>query len=153
MLTTMHPKSIIITLTVACGIGNITDDALPSSRSRAARNARAGNASTQTNSHRKGAFMGTMPLLEIIIAIAVVTLIYRIADIENESRLLWALVALGCCVGCYFYFSRPFVRIGIAAVIAYAAMTIYRVAREKQGRPPGAWRVKAKDKFDKPEDN
>lgn len=74
--------------------------------------------------------MYVMTLVELVMAIAVVILLYRIADIEDESRLLWTLVAVACCAGCHFYFSNPFVRMGIAAVIAYGAMTIYRVVKK-----------------------
>lgn len=61
--------------------------------------------------------------LEIVMIVAAVVLMARVADLEDRSALLWGFITLGLCVASL---AIPFfaVRIGIAAAASIALMTL-----------------------------
>ena len=62
-------------------------------------------------------------MLEIIVIIAAVVGMVRLAGAENSARLLWGLVMGGAC-GLSLFIPLPFVRLGIAVVAVFVAWII-----------------------------
>jgi hypothetical protein len=69
-------------------------------------------------------------MIELVMAVAVVVAMVKIADIENQSSLIWGAVAVGMVVLC-FMIPMPFLRVVVAGVLSYVAMFIYKVAANR----------------------
>jgi len=71
-----------------------------------------------------------MILWVVIIACAV--LMYKIAEMERLSGILWAVLTLVLCLGCVALIRIPFINALIGLALSFIAMTIYNM---KFGQP------------------
>jgi hypothetical protein len=69
-------------------------------------------------------------IIELVMAVAVVVAMVKIADMENQSSFIWGAVAVAALVLC-FALPLPFFRVLVAGVISYAAMFVYKVVANK----------------------
>jgi hypothetical protein len=69
-------------------------------------------------------------MIEIVMAIAVVVAMVKIADMENQSPFLWGAVAIGFLVLC-FAIPVPMLRVVVAGLLSYGAMFVYKVVANK----------------------
>lgn len=70
-------------------------------------------------------------MLEIVMIIAGVVLMYRIAEIEQRSGALWGGLTGLACIGSLFTIPLPLIRIGIVIVAAFIAMLVCRIVSGK----------------------
>lgn len=66
-----------------------------------------------------------------IVLIACVVLMYRVAEMENLSGLIWGAVTFVLCFLCSMI-PIPFINILIGLAISFVAMTVYNM---KYGKP------------------
>lgn len=66
-------------------------------------------------------------MLEIVMIIAAVVLMYRIAEIERRSGAVWGGLTGLACIGSLFTIPLPLIRIGIVVVGAFIAMLVCRI--------------------------
>ena len=66
-------------------------------------------------------------MLELIMVGAAVLVMYRIAEAEDLSGLLWGVITFVICVGAMFLTNWFFVRIIGAALLAFVSMFAYNV--------------------------
>jgi hypothetical protein len=71
-----------------------------------------------------------MILWVVIIACAV--LMYKIAEMERLSGIIWAVLTFALCIGCVFLIRIPFLNALIGLVLSFIAMTVYNA---KYGQP------------------
>ena len=69
-------------------------------------------------------------MFEIIMAIAAVVAMVRIASAAGQSTALWGLVTFLLVVASLFL-PLPFIRVGIAFIAAFVAMFTYKVVANK----------------------
>ena len=69
-------------------------------------------------------------MFEIIMAIAAVVAMVRIASADGQSTTLWGLITFVLVVASLFI-PLPFIRVGIAFVLAFGAMFSYKVVANK----------------------
>jgi hypothetical protein len=69
-------------------------------------------------------------VFEIIMAIAAVAAMVKIASADNQSATLWGLVTFLLVVASLFI-PLPFIRVGIAFVLAFVAMFTYKVVANR----------------------
>ena len=69
-------------------------------------------------------------MIEILIAVAAVTAMYRIASADDQSPLLWGAVTFGLCVLC-LVIPLPMIRMGIAFALSFVAMIAYKVVASR----------------------
>jgi hypothetical protein len=69
-------------------------------------------------------------MFEIIMAIAAVVAMVRIASADGQSSSLWGLITFLLVVGSLFI-PLPFIRVGIAFIVAFVAMFTYKVVANK----------------------
>lgn len=67
-----------------------------------------------------------------IVIIASAVLMYKVAEMERLSGILWAVLTFGLCLGCVFLIRIPFVNALIGLVLSFIAMTVYNA---KFGQP------------------
>ncbi|MEO0475844.1 MAG: hypothetical protein AAF085_07735 [Planctomycetota bacterium] len=67
-----------------------------------------------------------------IVIIASAVLMYKVAEMERLSGILWAVLTLGLCLGCVAVIPIPFVDALIGLVLSFIAMTVYNA---KFGQP------------------
>ncbi|GEM_PF-1363612 len=65
-------------------------------------------------------------MLEILLAFLLVAVMAKVADSDNMSAIIWGCVTFLVCLGCLFI-PIPFLRLGIAIIIVFAAMTGYKM--------------------------
>lgn len=70
-------------------------------------------------------------MLEIIVAIMLIVLIVKVADRDGQSTLLWGAVTFVAAAACIALIPLPFLRLGIAGLIVFAAMIGYKTAFNK----------------------
>jgi hypothetical protein len=66
-------------------------------------------------------------MFELIVGFLAIGAMVKIADADNQSSLLWGAATFGLIVLCSILIPLPFLRIGIAFVLAFIAMTAYKV--------------------------
>lgn len=69
-------------------------------------------------------------MFELVILLAGCIAMARIAEIENESAVVWTGVTIALCVAAMFLIPWPIARISIAVVAAFLAMTAYKIVRQ-----------------------
>ena len=69
-------------------------------------------------------------MFKIIVGIAAVVAMVRIASADNQSTTLWGLVTFMLVVASLFI-PLPFIRVGIAFVLAFLAMFTYKVVANR----------------------
>lgn len=69
-------------------------------------------------------------MIELVMAIAVVVVMVKVAEMENQSPFVWGGVAVAFLVLC-FGIPLPMLRVVIAGVLSYAAMFVYKVVANK----------------------
>lgn len=69
-------------------------------------------------------------MFEILIAGAAVVAMSRIASTENMSSIIWGAATFGICVLC-LAIPFPLIRMGIAFMLAFAAMTVYKIVANR----------------------
>ena len=60
-----------------------------------------------------------------------VSAMVKIADADNQPRLLWGAVTCGLVIVCTALIPLPFLRVGVAFVAAFIAMTGYKIYAER----------------------
>lgn len=65
-------------------------------------------------------------MIEILIGIAAIVAMSRIASAENKSPVIWGAVTFGICVLC-LAIPLPLIRMGIAFMLAFVAMTAQKI--------------------------
>ena len=70
-------------------------------------------------------------MLEFIVLGAMIVLMVKIADFEDESKLLWGLVTFGLCGASLFVIPLPFLRVVIAGVVTFVILTVYRIVAKR----------------------
>ncbi len=70
-------------------------------------------------------------MFEIIVGVAVVVLLTRIADIDGQSAPLWGFITFALCVAS-LWIPLPFLRFVLAGVVAFIAMIVYKIIAERQ---------------------
>ena len=71
-------------------------------------------------------------MLEILLIAAAAVLMYKVADADEQSPGLWCAVTLLFSIGSLFILPGwPFIRIGLAAFAAFAAMFIKKLVIDK----------------------
>jgi hypothetical protein len=68
-------------------------------------------------------------MLEIIVAIAAIVAIVKIADADGQTPWVWGLVTFGL-IALSMVIPLPFIRVLIAAVAAFVLMIVKKVARD-----------------------
>ena len=68
-------------------------------------------------------------MLEIIVGIAAIVAMAKIADADDQSALLWGLITFALIVASLMLIPLPLIRVGIAFVVAIIAMIIYKVVK------------------------
>jgi hypothetical protein len=68
-----------------------------------------------------------------IIIIASAVLMYRVAEMERLSGLLWAAITFGLCLACAMTIPLPLINAVIGLILSFVAMTVYNA---KYGTPP-----------------
>ena len=66
-------------------------------------------------------------LLEIALAIALCVVMARVANADGLPPLLWGIVTAVFCAACILLIPYAFLRILIAATLAYAAMMVSKM--------------------------
>lgn len=61
-----------------------------------------------------------------IVIIACAVLMYRIAEMERLSGLVWGAVTFALCLGCALTIPIPFINAVIGLIISFIAMTVYK---------------------------
>ena len=69
-------------------------------------------------------------MFEIIMCIAVVVAMVRIASADGQSARLWGLITFLLVLASLFL-PLPFIRVGIAFVVAFVAMFVYKVVANR----------------------
>jgi hypothetical protein len=69
-------------------------------------------------------------IIELVMAIAVVVAMVKIADMENQSPFIWGAVAIGMLLLC-FMLPIPYLRVVIAGLLSYVAMFVYKVVANR----------------------
>ena len=69
-------------------------------------------------------------MLELVIGIAAVVAMARIASAENMSSVIWGSLTLALVVAC-MVIPVPFLRVGLAFGLAFVAMIGYKVAANR----------------------
>ena len=70
-------------------------------------------------------------MLEIVMIAASVVLMYRIAEIEQRSGLVWAFLTGAACIGSLFVIPLPLLRIGIALAAVFTGMLVCRIVAKR----------------------
>jgi hypothetical protein len=69
-------------------------------------------------------------MLELLVAIALIVAMAKIASADDQSPIVWGALTGAIIVGCFFI-PLPFLRLGIAFVVAFVAMIGYKVVRNR----------------------
>lgn len=62
-------------------------------------------------------------MFELLLLIACCVAMYKIADADDKSGIIWGSITLGLCVVCLFIIPLPFIRIFIAFILGFVLMT------------------------------
>ncbi len=66
-------------------------------------------------------------MLGWVVLIACVILMYRVAEIENRSGLLWALITFGCCMGGSALVPIPFLGLLAGLFLSFMLMFAFKM--------------------------
>ena len=69
-------------------------------------------------------------MLEIIVGIMAVVAMAKVASADNQSPIIWGSVTLVLVIACLFI-PMPFLRVGLAFVLAFVAMIGFKVATNR----------------------
>jgi hypothetical protein len=69
-------------------------------------------------------------MLELVVGIMAVVAMGKIASADNQSPILWGSLTLLLVIGCMFI-PLPFLRVGLAFVVAFVAMIGFKVAADR----------------------
>jgi len=70
-------------------------------------------------------------MLELMVGVAVVVMLTRIASIDGQSAPVWGLVTFALCVAS-LWVPLPFLRFVLAGLIVFVAMIVYKIIAERQ---------------------
>ena len=68
-----------------------------------------------------------------IVVIASAVLMYRVAEMERLSGIVWGVLTFVLCLGCALTIPIPFLNAVVGLIISFIAMTVYNA---KYGSPP-----------------
>lgn len=68
-------------------------------------------------------------MIELVVMLACIVLMARVAEFENRSGVIWGSVTLVLCLAC-FSIPLPYVRVLIALVISYIALSVYNARQD-----------------------
>lgn len=66
-------------------------------------------------------------MFELVLLIACCVAMYKIADADDKSGIIWGSITLGLCVACSYLIPLPFIRIFIAFVASFVLMTVSNI--------------------------
>ena len=66
-------------------------------------------------------------MLELALLIAICVIMGKIAAASNCNPWAWGSITLAIAIGSLFLLNWPFLRLMLAAVVAFGAMTVYRM--------------------------
>jgi hypothetical protein len=69
-------------------------------------------------------------MLELIVGVLAIVAMGKIASADNQSPIIWGSVTLLLVIGCMFI-PMPFLRVGVAFVLAFVAMIGFKVATNR----------------------
>ena len=69
-------------------------------------------------------------MIEILIGVAAVIAMIRIADAEEQSRLIWGSVTVGLMI-LSLLLPLPMVRVALAGILAFVAMFVYKIVANR----------------------
>ena len=70
-------------------------------------------------------------LFEVVMCIAVVSLMAKIADFEDERPVLWGGIALALCIVSFVTIPLFLIRIAIAGVVTFVGFVVYRIVAKR----------------------
>ena len=71
-------------------------------------------------------------MFELIVGIAAIVAVVRIASADHQSPLLWGFVTFGLCVLSIMAMpGLPFIRIGVAGILAIVLMIGYKIWKDR----------------------
>ena len=74
---------------------------------------------------------GASKMFELAMIIAAVILMYRIAEMDNDSGALWGGITALACIAALFTIPFPLVRIAIVAATMFVVMFICRLVANR----------------------
>ena len=69
--------------------------------------------------------------MEIVMIVAAVVAMYRIAETENESGMVWGGLTLAASIAAVVAIPLPLLRILIVLIVMFVGMTAYRMVARK----------------------
>ena len=72
-----------------------------------------------------------MDLLEIIIVIAMIVLMARIASADDQSPWLWGGLTFALCAAAIVLIPLPIIRLAIVGGVVFIAMIVYKVMKDR----------------------
>jgi len=70
-------------------------------------------------------------MLELVMVAAAVALMYRIAEMEDRSGVLWGGLTAIACIAAMFTIPLPLLRIALVAVVMFIAMFVCRLVANR----------------------
>ena len=70
-------------------------------------------------------------MFEIVVAIAAIVAMAKIADADDQSPLLWGLITFALIAASVVLVPLAFIRVGVAFVVAIIAMITFKVVRNQ----------------------
>lgn len=68
-------------------------------------------------------------MIEIVVMIAIVALMMKIAEIEGLSTIIWGVVTFGICLLC-LQIPLPYFRMLVGLGMSFVGMTLYNASRQ-----------------------
>ena len=66
-------------------------------------------------------------MLELALLIAICVIMGKVAAASNCNGWAWGGITLAIAIGCLFLLNWPFLRLMLAAILSFVAMTVYRM--------------------------
>lgn len=71
-------------------------------------------------------------MAELLMLIAVLVIMYKVADAEDFSPGLWMAITFVVCVGTAYVLPWPLTRIAVGGVASYAVMFVYKLVKPER---------------------
>ena len=68
-------------------------------------------------------------MLWLLVIGTAVSVVYKVAEMEKRSGLLWGALTLGICLGCAFTLPWPFLNLFIGFILSLGAMFTVNIVR------------------------
>ena len=70
-------------------------------------------------------------MLELIVVVAMIVLMARIANADDQSPWLWGGLTFALCAAAIVFIPLPFVRLAIVGVVVFMGMIAYKVVKDR----------------------